>query len=277
MFIQFENITVNVLVNENQINRGKTPLIFLHGFSGSAEEWKDFFNQIDTNYLPLSIDLTGHGKSSAPAEIKYYTVESLKKVLFNIINYFKFEKIVLVGYSLGGRLALSFAVQYPELIEKLILESATAGIKSEAGRIERIEQDEKLAAFILENGIGRFVEYWLSLPLFDTLKNIPAEKYEHLKSIKLMNNKTGLANMLKGFGTGKMPPLWNRLDNFTNPTLLITGGSDKKFTAINQEMAKSFPNAYHKIVLGSGHNVHIEKSEDFIILVNGFLSKKQGE
>ncbi len=274
MLLQFDEININVLLDEKRNRTGKTPIIFLHGFSGSSEEWEFLFDKIDKDYFPLAIDLIGHGKSSAPTEEKYYTPESLINILYNVINYFHFEKVVLAGYSLGGRLALSFALQFPRFIEKLILESATAGIKTESERKSRIERDEKLAGLILEKGIEHFVKYWLSLPLFDSLKNIPVEKYKYLKSLKLRNNETGLANMLKGFGTGKMPPYWNKLKTFKAPTLLITGDLDEKFTELNKEILNLMPYAQHKIVRGSGHNVHIEKSEDFIILVNEFLSKK---
>ncbi len=272
MLLRSDEININVITDKENIPPGKIPLVFLHGFSGNAHEWDFVSGKIRGKYFPVSIDLIGHGKSSVPADASLYSYKSQVKYLRNLINFLNADKIVLTGYSMGGRLALLFTLEFPELIEKLILESTTAGIITESERNTRIKSDEKLADFILENGVERFVNYWLALPLFDSLKNIPAEKYEHLKLMKLRNNKIGLANTLKSFGTGKMPQVWGKLKNLNIPTLLITGALDKKFTELNKKMVRALPNAEHKIVNECGHNVHIEKSEEFIILVNEFLS-----
>ncbi len=272
MILRFDKIKFHILTDKEKA-KGKTPVVFLHGFTGSSEEWQPLFSKISPEFFPLAIDLIGHGKSSSPEEINFYSVESITNHIMQIFNYLEFNKVILVGYSMGGRAALSFAVRFPDKIEKLILESSTAGIENEDERKQRQISDNKLAGLILRDGIEKFTEYWLSLPLFESLKNISANDYEKLRLRKLRNNPVGLSNMLKGFGTGIMPPLWKNLKDLRFPVLLITGSLDEKFTRINRRMKKLLPSAQHKIIEGAGHNVHIEKSEDFIILVNEFLSK----
>ncbi len=275
MFIRINNITIHIYAKDKKEREGKTPVIFLHGFTGSSGEWEPFFEKLHPGFTPVAVDLIGHGNSSSPENISFYTAESIIDQILKVLNSLKFDKVVLVGYSLGGRVALSFAVRFPQKVKKLILESTTAGIEDPREKEKRILSDLQLSEFILEKGIAVFVDYWLSLPLFDSLKKIPEENYKLLKLSKLRNNPVGLANMLKGFGTGEMPDLWNKLNGLNLPVLLISGSLDKKFTALNQKMKKLLPSAKHKIIEGAGHNVHIEKSEDFIILVNQFLSKNR--
>ena len=77
--------------------------------------------------------------------------------------------------------------------------------------------------------------------------------------------------MLRGFSTGHMPDNWSRIKDIQSKTLLITGELDEKFTSLNKKAAQIFPNAHHKIIPESGHNTHLEKPEEFFILVQEFL------
>ena len=87
----------------------------------------------------------------------------------------------------------------------------------------------------------------------------------------MQNNKTGLINSLRGFGTGLMLPLFDNLKRINCKTLLITGELDTKFTEINKEIVNLFPNAKHEIINNAGHNSHLEKPEKFAEVVNEFL------
>jgi 2-succinyl-6-hydroxy-2,4-cyclohexadiene-1-carboxylate synthase len=174
---------------------------------------------------------------------------------------------------MGGRAALLYASQYPSKIKALILESSTAGIENTDEREERLMNDIGLAEKIENIGVEQFIKYWMRLPLFESLKSIPQEEYQKFVRNKLDNNKKELANSLRGFSTGKMVSLWNKLDGFSFPILLITGSLDKKFELIASKMKNLFQQSEHIVVAGSGHNVHLEKPKEFIKLVNNFLEK----
>ena len=133
--------------------------------------------------------------------------------------------------------------------------------------------DTELANKIENIGVEQFIKYWMGLPLFESLKSIPQEEYQKIVKNKLNNDKNGLANSLRGFSTGKMVSLWNKLDGFSFPILLITGSLDKKFELIASKMQKLLPQSEHKTVIHAGHNVHLEKPKEFIKLVNNFLEK----
>jgi 2-succinyl-6-hydroxy-2,4-cyclohexadiene-1-carboxylate synthase len=172
---------------------------------------------------------------------------------------------------MGGRAALSFASAYPGKISALILESTSAGIEKEKERNERIKNDEKLARFILNNSIGEFVDKWIEMEIFKSQKTLPKENLAQLKNAKSKNSKTGLANSLRGFGTGMMPHPGNQIKKMGFPVLLITGELDKKFTKINRDLICEFPYAEHKIITSAGHNVHLEKPKDFISAIGEYL------
>ena len=114
---------------------------------------------------------------------------------------------------------------------------------------------------------------WLDQELFGTLRRFSNDKLKRMKDERAKNSKTGLANSLRGFGTGVMPYFGPELVKLKMPVYLITGGLDDKFTQINQSLKKSFLTAKHKILKTAGHNTHLEEPKKFIEAVNSFLSR----
>jgi 2-succinyl-6-hydroxy-2,4-cyclohexadiene-1-carboxylate synthase len=170
---------------------------------------------------------------------------------------------------MGGRLALNTAISHPSLVHSLILESASPGLEDEAERVARILSDEQLAETIERDGLEAFVEYWTTLPLFATQSD---DVRAQLKAQRLMsNNPCGLANSLRGMGTGAQSSLWYRLNEVDCPTLLITGKYDDKFTRIAQRMAAKLPEAHVKVIEGAGHTVHAEQAEIYIRTILDFV------
>jgi 2-succinyl-6-hydroxy-2,4-cyclohexadiene-1-carboxylate synthase len=179
---------------------------------------------------------------------------------------------VLVGYSMGGRLALAFADEYQTEIKALVLESTAFGYKTKAEQEERILNDKKLAGLIEKVSLQEFFEYWYDLDLFKTLQKNKNISLEELRKEKIkINNKTGLVNSLIEFSTGKMKNYFDRIMNFRKKVFLITGKLDNKFTQIAIEAKNTFPFAEHRIVNNCGHNVHLEKPEEFLKFLNEFL------
>ena len=272
MLINLESFKINVELfrEENKLN--SPLLVFLHGFTGSSYDWNLIIPSINPELPAAAIDLIGHGKSNSPEDINFYTTESLTKQIFEVVNQIAKNKIVLIGYSMGGRAGLSFTAKHPEIVEALILESSSAGIKDDILRNERAKKDEELADYIETHSIEDFVDHWMNIELFNTQRRFSNKKRDQIKELKLQNNKTGLANSLRGFSTGKMPPLFDKLISIKTRTLLITGELDTKFTEINSEMVKLLPKAEHKIIENAGHNTHLEESKRFIEAVNNFLN-----
>lgn len=272
MIIKTDNILFNVEVGETGLNRNLIPVIFLHGFTGSSSEWKFIFSRLNNKFLPVAVDLIGHGKSGSPPDATQYTAEAISSQFNKIFTSLRFDKVILCGYSMGGRAALVYYSQFPGKVAGLILESSTPGIEDAKLRNERIISDELLALKIKKDGIEKFVNYWINIPMFNNLKLLPQDEYRNIYKSKIQNNPTGLINSLKSFGTGIMPSMWSRIKDINFPVLLITGEYDDKFTGINERMGKTIRQSKHCIVKECGHNAHLEKPEEFSNLVNRYLS-----
>lgn len=247
-----------------------SPLLLLHGFAGSIQNWDSLIATLQANFRVIAIDILGHGLSDKPPDVERYRIERVAEDMATLLLKLGNHPVHLLGYSMGGRLALYLAVHYPELIQSLVLESSSPGILSPAERENRTQQDAHLASEILQNGIEWFVEYWEQIALFASQKALPTEAYLAQRQQRLHNDPLGLANSLLGMGTGQQPPLWGALPQLVFPTLLIAGQLDSKYIQINQSMAEYLPNVETHFVENAGHNVHLEDSAQFLKAINHF-------
>jgi 2-succinyl-6-hydroxy-2,4-cyclohexadiene-1-carboxylate synthase len=152
-------------------------------------------------------------------------------------------------------------------VSALVLIGASPGLASAEERTARREADDRLAASIERDGTKRFLERWLSHPLFATLDPSEAELARREK-----NAPDGLASALRLLGPGAQEPLWDRLGELSMPVLLIVGERDKKFLTTSQQMLDRGLRAEFKVVFGAGHAVHLEDPAACGDLINEFLS-----
>lgn len=246
-------------------------LVLLHGFTGSAAAWGNHIDMLATNGLRLiALDLLGHGESDAPADARRYTIEHCRTDIIDALRALgvRENEAILLGYSMGGRIALYST--FSGFFRALILESASPGLATEAERGQRRQQDEALAERIERGGVANFVAYWEQLPLFASQQALPIATRELLRQQRLRNRAVGLANSLRGVGTGAQPALYARLPELDLPILLIAGEQDEKFRAIARRMAWMLPRAQLEIVPGAGHTIHLEQPDTFDRLVRDF-------
>ena len=249
------------------------PLLLLHGFTGSVESWRKFVSIWESRRKLILVDIIGHGSSDSPDHVQRYSIDQVAADLDGILHKLNVVQTDVLGYSMGGRLALTFAILYPHRVGKLILESSSPGLKTEEERLARIKDDETLAARIEENGVEWFVREWENIPLFATQRRLPTEVQESIRLQRLKNNGKGLANSLRGMGTGQQPSWWESLAGITIPTLLLCGEEDKKFCRIAFEMEQLMPNAIVLQISQCGHAIHVEQPQIFAKIVDEFLVK----
>jgi 2-succinyl-6-hydroxy-2,4-cyclohexadiene-1-carboxylate synthase len=242
------------------------PLLMLHGFTGSGRIWDGFqFPGFQT----VAVDLLGHGDTDAPADPARYRIERAAADLADMLN----ESAFVLGYSMGGRLALYFALHYPDRVRGLILESASPGLQSEQERDARAASDFALADSIERDGVAAFVDQWERLPLFATQTR---DQCAMLRPIRLAQRPHGLANSLRGMGTGVQPSLWGRLHAIAIPILILTGSLDAKYCTIGERMASLLPRAQQVIISDGGHTPHLEQRDAFGAAVQSFLRGAKG-
>ncbi|AGT33215.1 esterase [Geobacillus genomosp. 3] len=248
------------------------PLLLLHGFTGSADTWAPLVPSWPEFRL-IAVDLPGHGRTEAPKSADRYRMEQAAADLAALLDNVGIEKANVLGYSMGGRLALSFAIWHPHRVRRLVLESSSPGLKTEAERRARREADEALAQRIERDGVRAFVDDWEQLPLFATQKRLPKPVREAIRRERLRHTEQGLANSLRGMGTGMQPSWWERLGELAMPVLLLCGKHDDKFCRIAADMHARLANSELVCVEDAGHAIHVEQPGIFAKIVSEFIKK----
>jgi 2-succinyl-6-hydroxy-2,4-cyclohexadiene-1-carboxylate synthase len=240
-------------------------LLLLHGFTGSIEAWPAAaLAPLAPHFRLVRVDLLGHGGSSRCADPARYALDEQLSDLCRVLDALDVESAVWAGYSMGGRLALGAAALRPDRVRALVLESASPGLAGEAERRERARADEAWAERLLTDDLDRFVEQWMSQPLFASQQErLPAAMIDRERERRLRNDPASLSASLRGFGTGIQPSLWDRLAGITAPALLLTGERDAKFRDIAQRMARAMPHARTATIARCGHTLHLESPREW--------------
>ena len=253
------------------------PLLLLHGFTGSTETWRDLRERLGAGRNLLAVDLPGHGRADSPADPAQYALDHVADRLAHMLDAQGTERVVPLGYSLGGRVALRLALRHPARVAGLVLEGTSPGIADPAERAARVRADAELADRIERDGIVAFVNEWERLPIWSTQASLPESVRARLRAKRLMGNPIGLANSLRGAGAGADAPVTDRLREIAVPVLLIAGALDEPYVAHARTMGRVLPRARVAVVPDAGHAVHLEQPDAFASLVAGFLDSFAGD
>jgi 2-succinyl-6-hydroxy-2,4-cyclohexadiene-1-carboxylate synthase len=252
----------------------KPLILFLHGFMGNIDEFDEAIKLLFDEFSYLTLDLPGHGKTQVLGGDNYYTITNTAHALINLLDELKIVQCFLVGYSMGGRLALYLTLYFPERFLKVVLESASPGLPTEAEQLNRIKVDtqigRKITRSLARNDFADFLSNWYNQPIFGYIKNHP--QYARMIESRLQNNPDELDKSLRFMGTGCQSSLWEKLQYNTTPMLLLVGEYDEKFVSINTEMAKICELIQLKIISNAGHNIHLENTLVFVENIKYFLS-----
>jgi 2-succinyl-6-hydroxy-2,4-cyclohexadiene-1-carboxylate synthase len=254
------------------------PVVLVHGFTGNARAWRSVILEGLSQLGPvLAVDLPGHGSSPASGNPGDYRMDRVVALLVGVLETRGLTGAHLVGYSMGGRVALATAIRHPDRVTRLVLESSSPGLPTAAERARRREQDEALARKIEDRGMEWFVDHWMALPLFATQRRLPPEIRDEARRRRLDLDPGALAAVLRGLGTGSQPSFWDALSRVRPPTLLLTGSEDEKYVRLARRMAEAIPRAIHRTVEGAGHTVHLEAPELWLQEVMRFLGEERTE
>ena len=157
-------IEVNGVCYRVEAHGSGKPLLLLHGFTGSSENWRPLIPAWAEHWRVIVVDLLGHGRTDAPADANRYAIERAAADLEAILISLDAVPAHILGYSMGGRLALYLAITRPHLLLSLILESASPGLETGTEREQRQSSDRQLAGWIEANGVNAFVDRWEQLP-----------------------------------------------------------------------------------------------------------------
>ena len=248
-------------------------LLVLHGFTGDRSTMSSISEPLSKNYSVVSVDLPGHGSTIRDLEPYLFNFEDTLAALIEVMEFHDQQEFNVLGYSMGGRLAIGLATKYPNRIKNMILIGATAGISDENQRTARRRSDDRLAGEILEKGIEWFVEYWMDQPRFESQIRIDSETLDISRRQRLKNDTHGLANSLRGSGTGSQPSLWRKLNEITSPTLILAGEEDSKFRSLAVRLNSGINKSEIVIVPESGHACHLENPNFTLETIETFLEE----
>ncbi len=245
-------------------------MLLLHGFTGSSRSWPALILDGLTvrGLAPVALDLPGHGARAGERAVSRYTLDATLAVIAEA------QRAVpgpIAGYSMGGRLALAFAVAHPERITHLVLESASPGLATPEERAARRISDEALAASLEHQGLTPFLDAWEAMPIFESQRALPPDVLAAQRARRLANDPAGLAASLRGVGTGVLPSFWESLERLDVPTLLLAGRQDGRFRALATKMASALPLSEVAVIPGAGHAVHLERPASWLDAVLAFL------
>src|SRR4051795_4676011 len=225
-------------------------LVLLHGFTQTGASWDGVRAALPPERYPdvLAPDLRGHGAAADARPITFDAV--LRDVAAGAP-----DRFTLCGYSMGGRLALLFALAHPDRVERLVLIGASPGIANAEERAARRAADAELADAIERHGIADFAARWAALPLWT---GQPPEVAAAANAMRLAQDPAGLAAALRGLGTAVMSPLWDRLGELHMPVICAAGERDERYAGMAERMADRLPSAEVALIPGAGHAAQLE-------------------
>ncbi len=259
-------------------SRRRAPVLLVHGFAQSAMAWLSVAEALAQEREVVAIDLVGHGGSSVPAQPGPYALGAQGESLLGLIDQMP-RKPVVVGYSMGGRVALSALLAagpaaFARQTRGLVLESAGLGLATEADRAAAAERDAATVRRLRETSLEDFMTYWENLPLFDTQKQLPKRTRRLVRAGRLANDPQALARCVECAGQHRMPSrhevdlALRDLGERGCPVLYLAGAKDAKYAKLAAEVhAEGL--AQTRVIPKAGHNVHLEDPKAFVACIHG--------
>ena len=243
-------------------------ILAIHGFTGSGSDWTPIAERLSVKVV--APDVLGHGDSPAPEDCEQYRIQTVAKQCASWCD--PERDWVVMGYSMGGRVALHVARLLGSRLRGLVLISASPGIESPAARAERMAQDQALAGQIEASGIAWFQSHWSEQPIIRSQQQIPDAIRDAMEQRRGENRASGLAGSLRGMGQGAADPVWSTLSEIDVPTLVISGEGDARYTEIAQRTVSEIKGATHVSFEGVGHCTHLEAIGPVVAVLKPFIS-----
>lgn len=247
--------------------RDAPALLFLHGFLGSSQDWQPVIDRLKDRYRCLAIDLPGHGRSIhlSPAS---YTFPVLVNEMLTLAWP---AQIILIGYSMGGRVALALAAQAPQRFKAVFIESASLGLANLVEKTQRLHHDRLLAQKLLQDGLENFLTFWYNQPLFTSLKKRLESNSDFLNK-RRSGQAAELAKALEGLSVGNQEDLRERIHAFQGPMAYLAGKLDSKYVREGESLQSRHSSCTFFPVEGVGHNIHEEDLDSYFHILESFLS-----
>lgn len=247
------------------LNEGSPVYFYLHGFAGSGDDCH-FLRSADCTFDRnwVSVDWIGHGRSSSPDVGEVYGINWQLEGLQRLARLFPNRRRILVGYSMGARLAIHAGLRCPGLFDELILISATAGIEDNKARNERRLRDQAWAEMIRREGLTSFAQKWEKLPVIASQESMPDDTRIFWQKRRRTQSPSAMAHTIQALSPGIIPSVWHQLDRINCPVKVFAGGADEKYAGYAARLVEILPKAELCIFQGLNHCLHMEDPPGFL-------------
>lgn len=229
------------------------PLVLLHGFLGSGDDWSPLIPELENHFHLIVIDLPGHGDSPVFPEME---IARFPEVLEQTISTLGLKQFALLGYSLGGRLAMSYARQFPHRLSGLLLEGSHPGLLDNEEKKARQASDQHWANRFITEPVVRVLEDWYQQAVFLDLNNSQRRK---LIEIRSSQKGSDLGSAMMAFSLGGQPDFRPSLKAAQYPVHYFYGERDNKFAGLGLHMKEAGCLTSLRCIPDCGHNVHRER------------------
>ena len=232
-------------------------VLFIPGFMQRGDAWRPVAELLPERYPSVLLDHREHSFEGRLAEIA------------DAASPAGAEGAVLVGYSLGGRLALRAVLRDPVRYAGLVTVGATAGLDDPSLRSSRAEADDRLASWIEMAPIEDVVSIWERQPLFADQSEALIEEQ---RPGRMSHDPAELAMLLRTAGQGVLEPVWHELLTLEVPVLAVAGARDEGYVAAARRIADVAPRGRAAIVEDAGHAAHLQRPQRVAELIEDFLN-----
>ncbi len=229
-------------------------LLCLHGFAGSPATWGAVLAELPWKWQAWCPYLFGHGPEPDLGSPQGFKGE-VARLVAGLRERGWSEDVHLVGYSLGGRLALGMLAEAPEVFGSAILIGAHPGLTDRRERMQRVRADESWAQLLEKEGMDTFVDRWEALPIFADQQTLSPEIQKGQRTWRRSHDPRGLALAMRTLGLGSMPSYWSALSTLGVPTTVMVGALDTKFLSFAEPMVERLRVGRLLVVPEAGHNV----------------------
>lgn len=261
----------------------RIPILLLHGFMQSGDGWWTVASALAQDHCVYALDLIGHGQSDPADEVEAYSLLSEAAMVQAFIEDHiepvsaschegKAQRVHLLGYSLGGRIALELAYRQPRLLYSLILESVRMGPVDGAARTRLAQRNESWAHMILNEGLERFVDQWEALPLFASQQRLNPSLKAAVRAERMSGDPGSYARVLEFMGAHTMrdeAEAFAMLAATWIPILYVCGTQDEASMRLGEHFIHE---GFEACAIMAGHNIHLEMPEGYLDALRGFFS-----
>lgn len=255
--------------------RKKPRIVALHGFTGSGADFGPLEDLTRKDYEWCTPDLPGHGACSS---LPFNSIEdplafTLRQCKEQVPKAWleEDEGYCLLGYSMGGRIALHWALSEPQGVERLLLIGASPGVRSTREQEEKVLFDEVIKTKLKTLSMEDFTTWWQSLPLMQSQKNIDPAIYKEMLIRRFQGSNESLLFGVDYLSAAEMPSLWKHLEAITQPTLLLCGKKDPKYLEVMEAMKERIPYSLLEVLEHCGHMAHLEQPLSFVKAMKNFI------